>query len=55
MFCNRTARDTPRIFSTDNEHFGLVSICEHCLKEANKILSAEEAKEIKFRPQGAPK
>lgn len=52
MFCSRTSEETRYIFTTDNEHFGIVSICEHCIKEASTIIKSEEAKEVKFEPKG---
>lgn len=52
MFCSRTSEDAQFIFTTDNEHFGLVSICQFCIKQAGEILKAEEAKEVKFDPKG---
>lgn len=54
MFCTRTTRDegVKFIFETDGE-FGLVAICNLCVRDADKVLREEEAKHVKFTPGGA--
>lgn len=53
MFCTRTTRDdgVKQIFETDGD-FGLVSICNLCVREAEAYLKAEEAKHVNFKPGG---
>jgi hypothetical protein len=53
MFCSRTTRDegVKFIFTTDGS-FGLVAICNICIREADQILREEEAKNINFKPGG---
>lgn len=53
MFCTRTTRDegVKQIFETDGD-FGLVSICNLCVREAEAVIKAEEAKHVDFKPGG---
>lgn len=55
MFCSRTTRDqgVKFIFECD-ANFGLVSICNLCIREADGIVRAEEAKTVNFKPGAKP-
>lgn len=53
MFCDRTTADegVKMIFTTDGS-FGLVQICNICVREADEILRVDEAKNVEFKPGG---
>lgn len=55
MFCGATTRDegVKFMFTTDGP-FGLVSMCNLCVRQADTFLRAEEAKTVNFKP-GAPR
>ncbi len=50
MFCGRTTRDTVKFIFTTDGPFGLVAICNVCVREADELVRAEEAKNVTFTP-----